>query len=217
MGLSLSDVDGGLLIVSQFTLLGDVRRGNRPSFSSAQDIETAQRHYRQFVAEACKRGVRVATGRFRADMTVHVENDGGHDPRGLATVVLSVLAPPGLLARETLRTRGYSALGACETHRKCNCLVHPPRIGLPRTGDVVACAVVDRGPNDRQTKRHVHGLTEPEELARYRRLVVVHRDYAVVHAARREADGSLAAKRARDLGSNSFVRQAALGQRRLPG
>jgi D-tyrosyl-tRNA(Tyr) deacylase len=76
MGLSLAEVGGALLVVSQFTLFGDVRKGSRPSFSSALDPEAAEQLYGRFVDEARKRCVHVATGRFRADMTVHVENDG---------------------------------------------------------------------------------------------------------------------------------------------
>jgi D-aminoacyl-tRNA deacylase len=76
MRRALADVGGGLLVVSQFTLLGDVRRGNRPSFDGAMEPVVAERLYERFVAEARARGVPVATGRFRADMTVHVENDG---------------------------------------------------------------------------------------------------------------------------------------------
>ncbi len=73
---ALADIGGGLLVVSQFTLFGDVRRGNRPSFDGAMEPAAAERLYERFVAEARARGVTVATGRFRADMTVHVENDG---------------------------------------------------------------------------------------------------------------------------------------------
>ena len=73
---ALGDMGGGLLVVSQFTVFGDVRRGNRPSFSGAMEPVAAERMYDRFVAEARARGVTVATGRFRADMTVHVENDG---------------------------------------------------------------------------------------------------------------------------------------------
>lgn len=76
MRLALGDVGGALLAVSQFTLFGDVRRGNRPSFDGALEPVAAERMYDRFVAEARARGVRVETGRFRADMTVHAENDG---------------------------------------------------------------------------------------------------------------------------------------------
>jgi D-tyrosyl-tRNA(Tyr) deacylase len=76
MSRCLADIGGGLLVVSQFTLFGDVRRGNRPSFTGAMEPVAAEQLYERFVAEARARGVQVATGRFRADMTVHVENDG---------------------------------------------------------------------------------------------------------------------------------------------
>jgi D-aminoacyl-tRNA deacylase len=76
MRLALADVGGSLLVVSQFTLFGDVRRGNRPSFDGALEPAAAEAMYERFVAEARARGVRVETGRFRADMTVFVENDG---------------------------------------------------------------------------------------------------------------------------------------------
>ena len=76
MRLALADVGGALLVISQFTLLGDVRRGNRPSFDAAMEPVEAERLYDRFVVEARARGVRVETGRFRADMTVFVENDG---------------------------------------------------------------------------------------------------------------------------------------------
>jgi len=73
---ALAEIGGGLLVVSQFTVFGDVRRGNRPSFDGAMEPVGAERLYERFVAEARGRGITVATGRFRADMTVHVENDG---------------------------------------------------------------------------------------------------------------------------------------------
>lgn len=73
---AVADVGGALLVVSQFTLYGDVRRGNRPSFDGAMEPVGAEKLYERFVAEARARGVTVATGRFRADMTVFVENDG---------------------------------------------------------------------------------------------------------------------------------------------
>jgi D-tyrosyl-tRNA(Tyr) deacylase len=77
MNLALADVPGAaLLVVSQFTLYGDVRRGRRPSFDSAMPPEEAERAYEAFVARARAQGVRVETGRFRADMKVSSVNDG---------------------------------------------------------------------------------------------------------------------------------------------
>jgi D-aminoacyl-tRNA deacylase len=73
---SLADMGGGLLVISQFTVFGDVRRGLRPSFDGALEPIAAEALYEQFVAAARATGVPVATGRFRADMRVHVENDG---------------------------------------------------------------------------------------------------------------------------------------------
>jgi D-tyrosyl-tRNA(Tyr) deacylase len=76
MNLALSDVGGELLVVSQFTLLGDCRKGRRPSFIAAAPPEKAERMYEEFVAAARQLGVRVATGRFRAHMGVELVNDG---------------------------------------------------------------------------------------------------------------------------------------------
>lgn len=73
---SVVDVGGALLVVSQFTLYGDVRRGRRPSFDGAMAPEEAERAYEAFVAEARAQGITVATGRFRADMKVSSLNDG---------------------------------------------------------------------------------------------------------------------------------------------
>lgn len=73
---SLLDVNGELLIVSQFTLYGDCRRGRRPSFIEAQSGEEAVRLYNFFVNECRKDICKVETGRFGADMLVSIENDG---------------------------------------------------------------------------------------------------------------------------------------------
>jgi D-tyrosyl-tRNA(Tyr) deacylase len=73
---ALADVGGSLLAVSQFTLFGDVRRGNRPGFDGAMEPVAAEAMYERFVAEARGRGIPVATGRFGADMKVFVDNDG---------------------------------------------------------------------------------------------------------------------------------------------
>jgi D-aminoacyl-tRNA deacylase len=76
MNLSLLEVGGALLAVSQFTLLGDVRKGKRPSFSEAQEPVRALALFEQFCADCRTRGARVETGRFRAQMQVTLENDG---------------------------------------------------------------------------------------------------------------------------------------------
>ena len=76
MNLSLTDVGGSLLVVSQFTLLGDCRKGRRPSFIQAAPPEIAERLYEAFVAAAGAQGIRVATGKFRAMMQVELVNDG---------------------------------------------------------------------------------------------------------------------------------------------
>jgi D-tyrosyl-tRNA(Tyr) deacylase len=76
MARSLADVGGALLLVSQFTLYGDLRRGRRPSFDDAMPPDEAERAYDAAVVEARAMGVPVETGRFRADMKVHAVNDG---------------------------------------------------------------------------------------------------------------------------------------------
>ena len=75
MNLGVADVGGALLVVSQFTLYGDVRRGRRPSFDDAMPPEEAERAYDAFVREA-RGSIRVETGRFRAHMRVTSLNDG---------------------------------------------------------------------------------------------------------------------------------------------
>lgn len=76
MNLSLADINGQMLVVSQFTLLGDVRKGQRPSFIHAADPDTANRMYEEFVALVRQRGIDVQTGVFQADMAVELVNDG---------------------------------------------------------------------------------------------------------------------------------------------
>ena len=75
MDKSVLDVGGALLVVSQFTLYGDVRRGRRPSFDGAMPPADAEAAYERFVREARER-VGVETGRFGADMRVFSENEG---------------------------------------------------------------------------------------------------------------------------------------------
>jgi D-aminoacyl-tRNA deacylase len=76
MNLSLLDIAGELLVVSQFTLYGDARKGRRPSYIEAAEPEKANRLYEFFVAEARKQIERVETGRFQAMMDVELVNDG---------------------------------------------------------------------------------------------------------------------------------------------
>lgn len=76
MNRSLADVGGAMLVVSQFTLYGDSRRGRRPSFTAAAPSELAERLYEAFVARVREAGVEVATGRFREHMLVSLVNDG---------------------------------------------------------------------------------------------------------------------------------------------
>lgn len=76
MNLSLAETGGALLIVSQFTLYGDVRRGRRPSWIEAAPPEMAEPLYELFVKEAQRNVERVATGSFRSMMQVELTNDG---------------------------------------------------------------------------------------------------------------------------------------------
>jgi D-tyrosyl-tRNA(Tyr) deacylase len=73
---SLLDVAGGALVVSQFTLFADTRRGRRPGFTGAASPELAERLYERLEASLRAHGITVATGRFGAEMTVELVNDG---------------------------------------------------------------------------------------------------------------------------------------------
>ena len=76
MNRSLADLGGGMLVVSQFTLLGDCRKGRRPSFVAAAPPDAAEQLYESFVSVVVSKGIEVATGRFRAHMDVALINDG---------------------------------------------------------------------------------------------------------------------------------------------
>jgi len=74
--LSLKEIGGEILVVSQFTLFGDCRRGRRPSFTEAEEPSTAKHLYEQFVLKLREEGIPVQTGEFQAKMEVHLINDG---------------------------------------------------------------------------------------------------------------------------------------------
>ena len=92
MNLSLREVEGGLLIVPQFTLAADTRKGARPSFSSAAPPAEGERLFDYFAARAAESHAPVRTGRFGADMKVTLTNDGP------VTFWLQVNSTPGVLS-----------------------------------------------------------------------------------------------------------------------
>ena len=86
---SLLDVEGEALVVSQFTLIADTRKGNRPSFTEAAPLDQAEALYEAFCASLASLGVPVARGVFGARMAVEITNDGP------VTIILDVQATPG--------------------------------------------------------------------------------------------------------------------------
>ncbi|OHB90192.1 MAG: D-tyrosyl-tRNA(Tyr) deacylase [Planctomycetes bacterium RIFCSPHIGHO2_12_FULL_52_36] len=76
MNLSLEEVNGQMLLVSQFTLYGDCRKGRRPSFDQSAGAETAQRLYNLLVESLRRKGIVVAEGKFQEKMLIELANDG---------------------------------------------------------------------------------------------------------------------------------------------
>ena len=76
MNISLQDVKGSVLVISQFTLCGDWRKGRRPSFTKAADADKGKRLYNGFIAAVRNRGINVKTGEFGAEMDVSLVNSG---------------------------------------------------------------------------------------------------------------------------------------------
>ena len=74
--LSLQEINGEILVVSQFTLYGDCRKGRRPSFTEAEEPTVAKNLYDRLISKLRERGVPVETGEFQAKMEVHLINDG---------------------------------------------------------------------------------------------------------------------------------------------
>ena len=76
MDVSVKDVGGACLVISQFTLAGTTRKGNRPSFDRAEDPALAEARYEYLAEQIRQQGIVVATGRFAADMDVELVNNG---------------------------------------------------------------------------------------------------------------------------------------------
>ena len=76
MNLSIKDIAGEALVISQFTLYADTSRGNRPGFESAASPDLAKQLYLQYINGLIKVGIKVATGTFAASMLVNIDNDG---------------------------------------------------------------------------------------------------------------------------------------------
>lgn len=92
MNLSVTDIAGGILVVSQFTLYGDARKGTRPSFSDAMPLAEAEKFYAEFMARLrAATALPVAEGKFAAMMDVELVNDGP------VTIILESAAPPSRL------------------------------------------------------------------------------------------------------------------------
>lgn len=76
LNLSVEDIEGDLLVISQFTLYGDARKGRRPSFTSSAAPDVGEEYYEKFARKCKESGLKVETGVFGADMDVNLSNDG---------------------------------------------------------------------------------------------------------------------------------------------
>ena len=98
MNTPVREAEGSVLVVSQFTLYGDVRRGKRPSFDAAAPPEKARALYEYFVERVRAAGLRCETGRFQEMMQVELVNDGpGYDPAGFIESFLEKRSAAGSL------------------------------------------------------------------------------------------------------------------------
>ena len=161
MNLSLADVGGAMLVVSQFTLLGDCRRGRRPDFTAAAPPELAERLYQVFIAAVAEQGVPVATGQFRQHMEVELVNDGP------VTLMVKALRSPFETMLGAMPTLAVGMRSAEGRHNMPNKRGHGTRqlsfavpLAVPDAIDQPRRGLLDRGANSRLTRRAVAARRE---------------------------------------------------------